>query len=692
MLALSTSLTGAGNAAAVSACSLTPASWPAIRASLAGARTTGWVAGDGFTSARLNEHQVLFLSDDTFWGTYDAPRDMFAGTIKRNTAMLFDDRNPACFSVQSGASQGGRFPYGGDALQTWRWVGAPQVRGTTVTIQGANYRSTGGGVWDFAQDSATVATFGWDGANLLPVYERPLSPTPSDPPGRQFQWVNSTVANGYVYLSATDIRPADAGGQACCQDIYLARVKSEAWFERTPADLRTALEFLTTSGQWRVGAPYATLRRIADRIGDAAASLVWTGTEAHVIFKRKSITGDTITDLHGPSFDGPLAETVLTPAPTKPETFSYWANVHDSLGAQGLGRTMSLNFNNLSGWSVTNYRPEMFSVVLPETVRIHTDHPNASVLGTLTATGANFGGHIKVFPCSTEPPNASAVNFQPGQSTANTTLVRTDANGDFCARPSSGAHIIYDQSAVAPAVQASAPRRLLDTRNTSPTPIPAGTIVRIPTGAPGGATVWGNLTVVAPTGAGHTKTFPCDTPPPSTSTNNFVAGATTANFLASPTNAAGELCAVATADAHLVFDRSGESGSVPKQASTRLLDTRTSPPGRLPPGGIVRIATGAPAGATVLGNLTVVSPGAAGHARAFPCDTPLPNASVLNYPAGRTVPNFIASPVNAAGELCVYASADAHIIFDRTDTGDQQVQARTPLRLVDTRVSTTGRP
>ena len=183
--------------------------------------------------------------------------------------------------------------------------------------------------------------------------------------------------------------------------------------ETMPADLRTALEFLTTSGQWRVGAPYASLRRVANGTGDAVSSLVWTGTEAHVIFKRKSITGDTITDLHGPSFDGPLAETVLTPAPRRPNIVLLLADDwgFSDVGAFG-GEIATPNLDRLAAeggsaggllvGSAAMLAPERFSGVLAEvpfvdalTTMLDPSLPLTVTEFWMVHTLARFPGHVK---------------------------------------------------------------------------------------------------------------------------------------------------------------------------------------------------------------------------------------------------------------------------------------------------------
>lgn len=83
--------------------------------------------------------------------------------------------------------------------------------------------------------------------------------------------------------------------------------------------------------------------------------------------------------------------------------------------------------------------------------------------------------------------------------------------------------------------------------------LPAGAVLRVRTGAPR-STVLGNLTVTEPVAPGYTTAWPCDQPRPTASTNNYVLGLTTPNFVAVRTHSQGDFCVFTTQSAHLVFD------------------------------------------------------------------------------------------------------------------------------------------
>ena len=89
--------------------------------------------------------------------------------------------------------------------------------------------------------------------------------------------------------------------------------------------------------------------------------------------------------------------------------------------------------------------------------------------------------------------------------------------------------------------------------------------------------------------------------------------------------------------------------------------------------------------------LNVTSTGSlgAGFVTVFPCGTPRPNTSNVNFAAGSTVANAVTSKVGADGKVCIYNDSPTHLIVDvngffapAADYG-----ALNPARLLDTRNS-----
>jgi hypothetical protein len=129
----------------------------------------------------------------------------------------------------------------------------------------------------------------------------------------------------------------------------------------------------------------------------------------------------------------------------------------------------------------------------------------------------------------------------------------------------------------------------------------------------------------------------------------------------------------------------------------RLVDTRSglgATKGRLreactlpiPVGGVASV----PADATaVVGTLTVLGATTTGYVTTWPCGSPRPQSSTLNFQAdGSAVGNQVQVPLGEGGKLCVYASHDVAVIFDVAGyfaSAGSGYQALSPTRVVDTR-------
>ncbi|MFI0433076.1 MAG: hypothetical protein ACH36H_08015 [Candidatus Nanopelagicales bacterium] len=314
-------------------------------------------------------------------------------------------------------------------------------------------------------------------------------------------------------------------------------------------------------------------------------------------------------------------------------------------------------------------------------VAVHTGRANAVVFGNLTATGERGAGHLTAGSCGLARPAVSNVNYVTGVTRPNFIVVKTDASGDFCVWTSTAAHILFDLSGTSGALATGTPTRLLDSR--SSTPVPAGGIVRIPTGVAANATVMGTLTVVAPTGAGHTTAWPCDQPRPTTSVNNFTVGQTSANFALVGTDSSGAFCVYTTAATHLLWDQAAATTAIPSIPGRRVVDTRTPGSAPIGTGGVLRVHTGAAGGSTVAGNLTVTQPAGPGFTTAWPCDQSRPTTSVNNFTTGQTTANFTAVRTDASGDFCVYSSMATHALFDLAATNG--LVGVTPVRQIDSR-------
>ena len=92
----------------------------------------------------------------------------------------------------------------------------------------------------------------------------------------------------------------------------------------------------------------------------------------------------------------------------------------------------------------------------------------------VTATQASGAGYATVYPCGTPPPNASNLNFEPGQTIPNAALVKIGDNGAICVYVSQATQLIVDVDGYFPTSSSSDP-----TPTTLPptTTVPPGTSV-----------------------------------------------------------------------------------------------------------------------------------------------------------------------------------------------------------------------
>jgi hypothetical protein len=86
---------------------------------------------------------------------------------------------------------------------------------------------------------------------------------------------------------------------------------------------------------------------------------------------------------------------------------------------------------------------------------------------TFTVANAAAAGHLTVYDCDTDRPNASTINYTPGTTIANSTIVPLSTTGTICIYTHARADIIADVAGWFPATSDyhdHTPERILDTR------------------------------------------------------------------------------------------------------------------------------------------------------------------------------------------------------------------------------------
>ncbi|MEJ7799838.1 MAG: hypothetical protein WKF60_04915, partial [Ilumatobacter sp.] len=190
-----------------------------------------------------------------------------------------------------------------------------------------------------------------------------------------------------------------------------------------------------------------------------------------------------------------------------------------------------------------------------------------------------------------------------------------------------------------------------------------------------------NVTVDQPDGPGFITVWPCDRERPNASNVNYAKYQTVGVAAISRVSGTGTVCLSTLASAHLIVDVAGHfpAGSFePLDAPERLADTRQraetidgafSGGGRPAAGGTyeVRVAGrgSVPAEATAVAlSVTASDVDRPGFLTVYPCDSPRPNASNVNYDPGLTTPNAVITRLDAEGDVCVFTLEPVHLVVD----------------------------
>jgi peptidoglycan hydrolase-like protein with peptidoglycan-binding domain len=358
----------------------------------------------------------------------------------------------------------------------------------------------------------------------------------------------------------------------------------------------------------------------------------------------------------------------------------------------------------------------------------------SAVALNITAVTPSSPGFITVWPCDVARPDASNLNFAVGGAVANSVVAPVGASGKVCFYSNQATDFLVDitgwfsgSTGGVETFVGATPRRVVDTRNAIGGPkvrIPAGGTITIPLAGeamtrsdgspetiPADATaVAMNVTAVLPSQAGFFTVWPCGAPMPTTSNVNFPRNGVVANGVVTSLGAGGAVCLYSDQQSDVLVDVLGWFGGGAQPPFTgavpsRLVDTRNAiggPTGVLTPAaprsvpvrGATLSVNGTPqqvpadASAVAL-NVTMVEARAAGFATVWPCGAPMPDASNVNFGRGGTAANGVIAPIGADGSVCVYTSADAHLIVDIagwfTGGDTPAFTGNNPRRLVDTR-------
>lgn len=299
---------------------------------------------------------------------------------------------------------------------------------------------------------------------------------------------------------------------------------------------------------------------------------------------------------------------------------------------------------------------------------------------TVTVVDATGAGYATVWPAGAGRPDASSVNYAPGEARANGLIVRL-ANGAIDVYTSSGAQVIVDvngafrsaSSATAGRFVAINPARVLDTRSGA-RPGPGATLdVGIPAGVPSGVTALAvNVTLADAGGWGYAVAWPRGGAMPNSSIVNVDgAGQTRAAFGVIPVSPSGMSLATSGA-AHMVVDVVGyftgpgaansRDGLLVSVNPYRAIDTRGGRPQY--PNETLTSNT-VPNAAAVVTNVTMSAPWSGdAYVTAFPAGVARPGTSTLNSAGpNRDVANLAITQRSGSG-VSWFNSGGSHLLVD----------------------------
>jgi RNA 3'-terminal phosphate cyclase len=174
--------------------------------------------------------------------------------------------------------------------------------------------------------------------------------------------------------------------------------------------------------------------------------------------------------------------------------------------------------------------------------------------------------------------------------------------------------------------------------------------------------------------------YPCGSARPNASNLNYTPGETIPNNVVVKVGAGGKVCLFSEQTTNLIADVNGAltGGGYASFNPARLLDTRV---GGATVDGLFATGTklaggqeialqvtgrgGVPGGVVaVVLNVTVTDPQAGGYLTVYPCGSPRPNASNLNYSPGKTIPNNVVVKVGVGGKVCLFSEQTTNLIAD----------------------------
>lgn len=328
------------------------------------------------------------------------------------------------------------------------------------------------------------------------------------------------------------------------------------------------------------------------------------------------------------------------------------------------------------------------------------DPPGNATAAALTVTSdrADRAGYVTAYACGSPRPDTSVLNPAPGDPRSNLVVVALDETREICFFSEHRTDLVVDvtgwfsPTGARAADPVGGPTRSFDSRSGLGRRVGPAEVVVVAAApaATAGSTTVGLAVTVTLTEADEptfATVFPCSaatgTTPPPTSTVNTLPGIDRAAPALVGTGSS--VCAYVDRASHLVVDVTSSFVTEPTDvsavqpestspltqlANARLADSRTGlgwDAGRFTAGSTRRLdllSRAAVGTTTAQLNLTATDVVTDGYLTAFPCDTPMPPTSSLNFRRGDTAAAMVTVPLGATGEVCVASSGSAHVVVD----------------------------
>jgi hypothetical protein len=294
----------------------------------------------------------------------------------------------------------------------------------------------------------------------------------------------------------------------------------------------------------------------------------------------------------------------------------------------------------------------------------------------VTAADPAAAGFLTVWPCESERPIASSVNFLAGQARGAQATTLLGPGRTLCVFSNVATDVVVDlQGVFVPSgalrfAPINPPLRVIDTRN-------VGRSSNITIHAPLDAqAVAATLTVTGGKTSGFLSAYPCSGDVPTVSNVNWQPGETVAGAVFVPAAADHTFCIFTNSPVDVIVDVTGVFDTTATSqlrftpvTPTRMVDTRIGTGGwrgHLGVGQTIEIGAAPDAATAVTGTITIVNPGVDGYLTGSVCGRPVGETSSVNGARSSVMANSLTVGLSPGGNLCINSLVASHTLFDTT--------------------------